>query len=99
MVAYAYAATYPSEVEKLVVMDAFLSGVQGWEPYYNSPDLWHFRFHGPTPEALTISSLFDQGKLSPHVGSVLPLQEVSTAHRMLAGAPHKPGKIVLDVAV
>ena len=52
MVAYAYAAMYPSEVEKLVVMDAFLPGVEGWEPYFNSPDFWHFRFHGPTPEAL-----------------------------------------------
>jgi pimeloyl-ACP methyl ester carboxylesterase len=52
MVAYAFAAMYPSEVEKLVVMDAFLPGVEGWEPYYNSPSLWHFRFHGPTPEAL-----------------------------------------------
>jgi pimeloyl-ACP methyl ester carboxylesterase len=52
MVAYAYAAMYPTEVEKLVVMDAFLPGIEGWEPYYNNPDLWHFRFHGPTPEAL-----------------------------------------------
>src|SRR5277367_3836058 len=52
MVAYAYAAMYSSEVEKLVVMDAFLPGVDGWEPYYNNPNLWHFRFHGPTPEAL-----------------------------------------------
>jgi pimeloyl-ACP methyl ester carboxylesterase len=52
MVAYAYAAMYPTEVEKLVVMDAFLPGVEGWEPYYNNPNLWHFRFHGPTPEAL-----------------------------------------------
>ncbi len=52
MVAYAYAAMYPSEVEKLVLMDAFLPGVAGWEPYYNNPDLWHFRFHGSTPEAL-----------------------------------------------
>ena len=52
MVAYAYAAMYPGEVEKLVVMDAFLPGVEGWEPYYNNPDLWHFRFHGQTPEAL-----------------------------------------------
>jgi pimeloyl-ACP methyl ester carboxylesterase len=52
MVAYAYAAMYPNEVEKLVLMDAFLPGVEGWEPYYNNPDLWHFRFHGPTPEAL-----------------------------------------------
>jgi pimeloyl-ACP methyl ester carboxylesterase len=52
MVAYAYAAQFPSETEKLVVMDAFLPGVQGWEPIYNSPDYWHFRFVGPTPEAL-----------------------------------------------
>ena len=52
MVAYAYAAQFPSEVEKLVVMDAFLPGVPGWELAYNNPNFWHFRFHGPTPEAL-----------------------------------------------
>src|ERR1700730_1882611 len=52
MVAYAYAAQFPAETEKLVVMDAFLPGVEGWEPIYNSPNYWHFRFHGPTPEAL-----------------------------------------------
>ena len=52
MVAYAYAALFPDEVEKLVVMDAFLPGVGEWESIYNHPDFWHFRFHGPTPEAL-----------------------------------------------
>jgi pimeloyl-ACP methyl ester carboxylesterase len=52
MVAYAYAAQFPAETEKLVLMDAFLPGVEGWEPIYNSPKYWHFRFHGPTPEAL-----------------------------------------------
>src|SRR6266849_6116107 len=52
MVAYAYAAQCPSEVEKLVVMDAFLPGVAGWEAIYDSPAVWHFRFNGPTPEAL-----------------------------------------------
>ena len=52
MVAYAYAAQFPAEVEKLVVMDAFLPGVIGWELAYNNDNLWHFRFHGPTPEAL-----------------------------------------------
>ena len=52
MVAYAYAAQFPDEVEKLVVMDAFLPGVQGWELAYNNPNRWHFRFNGPTPEAL-----------------------------------------------
>jgi pimeloyl-ACP methyl ester carboxylesterase len=52
MVAYAYAALFSSDTEKLVVMDAFLPGVQGWEPIYNSPNYWHFRFNGPTAEAL-----------------------------------------------
>jgi pimeloyl-ACP methyl ester carboxylesterase len=52
MVAYAYAAMYPQEVEKLALMDAFLPGVPGWEAVYNNPAIWHFRFYGPTPEAL-----------------------------------------------
>ncbi len=52
MVAYAYAAQFPSETEKLAVMDAFLPGVAGWEAVYNNPSIWHFRFNGPTPEAL-----------------------------------------------
>jgi pimeloyl-ACP methyl ester carboxylesterase len=52
MVAYAYAAQFPAEVTKLVVMDAFLPGIDGWEAVYNSPAIWHFRFNGPTPEAL-----------------------------------------------
>src|SRR4029077_8841359 len=52
MVAYAYAAQFPAETDKLVLMDAFLPGVEGWEPIYNNPAIWHFRFNGPTAEAL-----------------------------------------------
>ncbi len=52
MVAYAYAAQFPVEVTKLVLMDAFLPGVEGWEAVYNDPGIWHFRFNGPTPEEL-----------------------------------------------
>lgn len=52
MVAYAYAALYPQEVDRLALMDAFLPGVAGWEAVYNNPQLWHFRFHGATPAAL-----------------------------------------------
>lgn len=52
MVAYAYAAQFPDETDRLVLMDAFLPGVEGWETIYNNPALWHFRFHGQTPEAL-----------------------------------------------
>jgi pimeloyl-ACP methyl ester carboxylesterase len=52
MVAYAYAAQFPGEVRKLVVMDAFLPGVGAWQTVYDDPTLWHFRFSGRTPEAL-----------------------------------------------
>jgi pimeloyl-ACP methyl ester carboxylesterase len=52
MVAYAYAAQFPSETEKLAVLDAFLPGIPGWEEVYNNPRIWHYRFNGPTPEAL-----------------------------------------------
>lgn len=45
-----------------------------------------------------IAELFDSGKLVPHVGAVLPLEEARATHEMLAGAPHKPGKIVLTIA-
>jgi pimeloyl-ACP methyl ester carboxylesterase len=52
MVAYAYAAQFPGETEKLALMDAFLPGVPGWEPIYNAPNIWHFRFNGEYPEKL-----------------------------------------------
>jgi len=45
-----------------------------------------------------ITELFDSGKLVTDVGTVLPLEEASIAHEMLAGAPHKRGKIVLSIA-
>jgi pimeloyl-ACP methyl ester carboxylesterase len=54
MVAYAYAAQFPGEVTKLVLMDAFLPGVGDWQTIYNDPRNWHFRFNGPIPEALVL---------------------------------------------
>jgi NADPH:quinone reductase-like Zn-dependent oxidoreductase len=44
-----------------------------------------------------ISRLFYGGRLTTQVGTLLPLNDVRTAHEMLAGAPHKRGKIVLEV--
>ena len=52
MVAYAFAAKFPDETEKLALMDAFLPGVAGWEAVYNAPNIWHFRFNGEYPEKL-----------------------------------------------
>jgi len=52
MVAYAYAAQYPAEVNKVVLMDAFLPGVGDWKSVWLMRDLWHFHFYGETPLAL-----------------------------------------------
>jgi pimeloyl-ACP methyl ester carboxylesterase len=49
MVAYAYAAQYPSEVDRIVLMDAFLPGVGDWKNVWLLRDLWHFHFYGETP--------------------------------------------------
>jgi pimeloyl-ACP methyl ester carboxylesterase len=52
MVAYAFAALYPSEVDRIVLMDAFLPGVGKWRDVWLMRDLWHFHFYGKTPLAL-----------------------------------------------
>jgi pimeloyl-ACP methyl ester carboxylesterase len=52
MVAYALAAQYPAEVERIALMDAFLPGVGDWTTVWLLRDLWHFHFHGKTPLAL-----------------------------------------------
>src|SRR3954470_8630912 len=52
MVAYAYAAQYPSEVDRIALMDAFLPGVGDWQSVWLLRDLWHFHFYGKTPLAL-----------------------------------------------
>jgi len=51
-----------------------------------------------TARLSAISGLLEQGTVIPQVGSVVPLDQVRTAHDMLAGAPHRRGKIMLDVA-
>jgi NADPH:quinone reductase-like Zn-dependent oxidoreductase len=45
-----------------------------------------------------ILAVVERGTLNLPVGEVLDLADASAAHRMLDGAPHKPGKIVLKVA-
>lgn len=52
MVAYAYAAQYPAEVERIALMDAFIPGVGDTTNLFLLQDLWHFHFYGETPLAL-----------------------------------------------
>lgn len=52
MVAYAFAAQFPSETKRLVLMDAFLPGIGEWRNVWLMRDLWHFHFYGKTPLAL-----------------------------------------------
>jgi pimeloyl-ACP methyl ester carboxylesterase len=52
MVAYAYAAMYPDKVERLVVMDAPIPGIEPWNEILLNPGVWHFNFHGPDAERL-----------------------------------------------
>ena len=49
MVAYAYAAQYPSEVDRIALLDAFLPGVGDWKNVWLLRDLWHFHFYGEVP--------------------------------------------------
>ncbi len=52
MVAYAYAAQFPQETRRVVLMDAFLPGIGDWKNVWLMRDLWHFHFYGKTPLAL-----------------------------------------------
>lgn len=46
MVAYAYAASYPTKTTRLVVMDAPPPGIPPWDEVVRNPKLWHFDFYG-----------------------------------------------------
>lgn len=50
-----------------------------------------------TARLQTLTQLFEAGRITARVGSVLPLSEARQAQGMLAGAPHKSGKIVLQI--
>ena len=49
MVAYAYAAQYPAEVDRIALLDAFLPGIGDTTNLFLLRDLWHFHFFGETP--------------------------------------------------
>ena len=45
--------------------------------------------------AQAVTPLLTTGRVKVLVGEVLTLAEVPLAHEMLAGKPHRPGKIVI----
>ena len=76
-----------------------LVSVASIDPMPERPDVRSVFFYAEvsTERLNHISRLFYGGQLTPQVGTLLPLNDVRTAHEMLAGAPHKRGKIVLEV--
>ena len=52
MVAYAYTVSYRDKVDRLVVMDAPIPGLPGWDEQLRNPKIWHFFFFGPDVERL-----------------------------------------------
>jgi pimeloyl-ACP methyl ester carboxylesterase len=45
MVAYALAAQFRAEVEKLAIVDIILPGIEPWSRLQSAPALWHYPFH------------------------------------------------------
>jgi NADPH:quinone reductase-like Zn-dependent oxidoreductase len=50
-----------------------------------------------TARLRVLAEMFERGTITARVGSVLPLEQARRAHEMLAGAPHLPGKIMLEL--
>jgi NADPH:quinone reductase-like Zn-dependent oxidoreductase len=44
-----------------------------------------------------LTEMFERGTITARVGSVVPLAQARRAYEMLAGAPHAPGKIMLEI--
>jgi NADPH:quinone reductase-like Zn-dependent oxidoreductase len=49
------------------------------------------------PALNELGALFADGALKANIGEVLPLAEAPLAHEMLAGCPHRRGKVVLEI--
>jgi pimeloyl-ACP methyl ester carboxylesterase len=94
MVAYAYAAQYPDEVESVTLMDAFLPGVGDWQKVYLLRNKWHYNFYGETPlklvegrERIYLDHFWNDFAADPN-------HSVSTADRDLyTGIYTQPGRM------
>ena len=92
MVAYAYAAQYPGETERVVLMDAFLPGIGNWKDMWLMRDLWHFHFYGDVPLALVAGRERTYLEHFWNDFAADPKQSVSEADRQLYAAAYaQPG--------
>jgi len=92
MVAYAYAAQFPQETERLVLMDAFLPGIGPWKDVWLMRDLWHFHFYGKTPLALVAGRERTYFEHFWNDFAADPTKSVSEADRQLYAAAYaQPG--------
>jgi len=93
MVAYAYAAQFPSEVRKLALLDAPIPGIGDvWEGIYTNPSLWHFHFV-KSPIALDLVKGRERLFLE-HFWQTLsgnPKAPTEQARRMYAASYAQPG--------
>jgi NADPH:quinone reductase-like Zn-dependent oxidoreductase len=44
-----------------------------------------------------LTEMFERGTITARVGSVVPLAQARRAHEMVDGAPHAPGKIMIEI--
>jgi pimeloyl-ACP methyl ester carboxylesterase len=100
MVAYAYAAQYPDEIERLVLMEAFLPGIGDWNGVFLLRDLWHFHFYGKTPLALVTGRERIYLEHFWNDFAADPARSVSEADRQFyAGEYAKPGHMAAGMEV
>jgi pimeloyl-ACP methyl ester carboxylesterase len=100
MVAYAYAAQYPGEIDRLVLMEAFLPGIGDWNSVFLLRDLWHFHFYGKTPLALVTGRERIYLEHFWNDFAADPARSVSEADRQFyAGEYAKPGHMAAGMEV
>lgn len=76
-----------------------LISVVSQQPVANRKDVEPVFFYAEvtTVRLRKLNELFESGKITARVGSVVPLEEARRAYEMLDGAPHDRGKIMLRV--
>lgn len=92
MVAYAYAAQHPTEVERIALLDAFLPGIGDWQTVWLLRDLWHFHFYGETPLRLVAGRERDYFEHFWNDFAADPEHSIPEADRVLYAAAYgEPG--------